>query len=83
MVKPLQEMGKLRVDDDAAYLEEFGYRQELRRGLRFTSTFSAAFSYLPPTTGIFGVRSGRHLPQPQASPSVEVHSSPQPIAEHA
>jgi amino acid transporter len=40
---------------DATDLEQFGYRQELRRGLGFTSTFSAAFSYMSPTTGIFGV----------------------------
>lgn len=36
-------------------LEQFGYKQELRRGLGFTSTMSAAFSYMSPTTGIFGV----------------------------
>jgi amino acid transporter len=36
-------------------LEQFGYKQELRRDLGFASTFSAAFSYMSPTTGIFGV----------------------------
>ena len=41
--------------NDATDLEEFGYKQELRRDLSFASTFSAAFSYMSPTTGIFGV----------------------------
>lgn len=40
---------------DRSDLEEFGYKQELRRDLSFASTFSAAFSYMSPTTGIFGV----------------------------
>lgn len=44
-----------RLQSETSDLEQFGYKQELRRGLGFTSTFSAAFSYMSPTTGIFGV----------------------------
>ena len=52
-VAPFSEHEPLRNEDSD--LEQFGYKQELRRGLGFTSTFSAAFSYMSPTTGIFGV----------------------------
>lgn len=49
-------MTELQASDrhDTAELERFGYRQELRRGLGFASTFSAAFSYMSPTTGSSG-----------------------------
>ncbi|MHB8294919.1 MAG: APC family permease [Acidimicrobiales bacterium] len=38
---------------DARDLQTFGYRQELRRSLKFFSSFAAAFSYISPSTGIF------------------------------
>jgi amino acid transporter len=40
-------------DRDAHDLAGFGYRQQLRRQLRFFSSFAAAFSYISPATGIF------------------------------
>jgi urea carboxylase system permease len=40
---------------DEADLAAFGYRQELRRGLGFFSSFAIAFSYISPTTGIFAL----------------------------
>jgi urea carboxylase system permease len=40
---------------DAADLAQFGYRQELKRGLGFFSSFAIAFSYISPTTGIFAL----------------------------
>jgi amino acid transporter len=40
------------VSDDAA-VGEFGYKQELRRALKFFSVFSVAFSIISITTGIF------------------------------
>lgn len=38
---------------DAADLERFGYKQELKRGLHTFSSFAVAFSYISPSTGIF------------------------------
>ena len=38
---------------DAADLEKFGYKQELRRELHTFSSFAVAFSYISPSTGIF------------------------------
>ncbi|HEY9498360.1 MAG TPA: amino acid permease [Terrimesophilobacter sp.] len=38
---------------DAADLEKFGYKQELKRGLGTFSSFAVAFSYISPSTGIF------------------------------
>ena len=38
---------------DAADLAQFGYKQELRRGLGLFSSFAVAFSYISPSTGIF------------------------------
>src|SRR6266550_2465864 len=38
---------------DAADLETFGYKQELRRSLGLFSSFATAFSYISPSTGIF------------------------------
>ena len=38
---------------DAADLERFGYKQELKRGLGTFSSFAVAFSYISPSTGIF------------------------------
>lgn len=40
------------MSDDAA-VGEFGYKQELRRALKFFSVFSVAFSIISITTGIF------------------------------
>jgi urea carboxylase system permease len=38
---------------DAADLERFGYKQELKRELGTFSSFAVAFSYISPSTGIF------------------------------
>jgi amino acid transporter len=38
---------------DAADLERFGYKQELKRELHTFSSFAVAFSYISPSTGIF------------------------------
>ena len=38
---------------DAADLEKFGYKQELKRDLHTFSSFAVAFSYISPSTGIF------------------------------
>ena len=38
---------------DAADLERFGYKQELRRTLGGFSSFAVAFAYISPSTGIF------------------------------
>ena len=38
---------------DAADLEKFGYKQELKRALHTFSSFAVAFSYISPSTGIF------------------------------
>ena len=43
------------VDEDAEYLRQFGYEQQLHRRLNLFSTFAAGFSYMSPTTGIFGL----------------------------
>jgi amino acid transporter len=40
-------------ETDAADLAQFGYQQELKRGLGLFSTWAVAFSYISPTTGIF------------------------------
>jgi hypothetical protein len=37
---------------DSADLAQFGYNQELKRSLGFSS-FAVAFSYISPSTGIF------------------------------
>src|SRR5205085_8490886 len=42
-----------QAERDAADLEGFGYRQELRRELGTFSSFAVAFSYISPSTGIF------------------------------
>jgi urea carboxylase system permease len=41
------------VDQDAADLERYGYKQELKRTLHIFSSFAVAFSYISPATGIF------------------------------
>jgi len=41
--------------DDAASLEQFGYKQELRRSLSFFSNFGVAFTYLSPVVGIYSL----------------------------
>jgi amino acid transporter len=38
---------------DTADLAQFGYKQELKRGLGTFSSFAVAFSYISPSTGIF------------------------------
>src|ERR1700745_3072967 len=38
---------------DAAALARFGYSQELKRSLGLFSSWSVAFSYISPSTGIF------------------------------
>jgi amino acid transporter len=38
---------------EEAVVSQFGYKQELRRGLKFFSVFSVAFSIISITTGIF------------------------------
>ncbi|GMA51049.1 amino acid permease [Alicyclobacillus contaminans] len=43
------------LDDDAADLAQFGYRQELNRNLSFLSNFAIAFSFISATTGIFSL----------------------------
>jgi amino acid transporter len=40
-------------DRDTADLARFGYKQELKRSLKFFSSFAIAFSYISPSTGIF------------------------------
>jgi amino acid transporter len=40
-------------DRDTADLEQFGYKQELKRDLGTFSSFAVAFSYISPSTGIF------------------------------
>jgi urea carboxylase system permease len=40
-------------EHDAADLERFGYKQELKRTLGIFSSFAVAFSYISPSTGIF------------------------------
>ena len=42
-----------QMDRDAADLERFGYKQELKRELGTFSSFAVAFSYISPSTGIF------------------------------
>jgi amino acid transporter len=42
-----------QVERDAADLEKFGYKQELKRSLHTFSSFAVAFSYISPSTGIF------------------------------
>ena len=42
-----------QVARDAADLERFGYKQELKRSLHTFSSFAVAFSYISPSTGIF------------------------------
>jgi amino acid transporter len=41
------------VDQDAADLARYGYKQELKRSLNIFSSFAVAFSYISPATGIF------------------------------
>jgi amino acid transporter len=41
------------VDQDAADLAQYGYKQELKRSLNIFSSFAVAFSYISPATGIF------------------------------
>src|SRR5205085_2592876 len=38
---------------DAAHLEKFGYKQELKRELGTFSSFAIALAYISPSTGIF------------------------------
>ncbi|HET7640429.1 MAG TPA: amino acid permease, partial [Ktedonobacteraceae bacterium] len=40
---------------DAALLQKFGYKQELRRTLGFLSNFAVAFSYISVSTGTFSL----------------------------
>jgi amino acid transporter len=40
-------------EQDAADLAQFGYKQELKRGLGLFSSWAVAFSYISPSTGIF------------------------------
>lgn len=40
---------------DAAQLEQFGYRQELHRTMSMFSNFAVTFSYISVTTGIFAL----------------------------
>ncbi len=42
-----------RHERDSADLAQFGYQQELKRGLGTFSSFAVAFSYISPSTGIF------------------------------
>jgi amino acid transporter len=42
-----------RTEQDAADLAQFGYNQELKRGLGLFSSWAVAFSYISPSTGIF------------------------------
>ncbi len=42
-----------QMDRDTADLEQFGYKQELKRDLGTFSSFAVAFSYISPSTGIF------------------------------
>ena len=42
-----------RTEHDAADLAQFGYKQELKRGLGLFSSWAVAFSYISPSTGIF------------------------------
>src|SRR5436190_106594 len=44
-----------QMDNDAADLAKFGYKQELRRSLGVFSSFAVAFSYISPSTGIFAL----------------------------
>jgi amino acid transporter len=44
-----------QAQQDAAHLEKFGYKQELKRGLGTFSSFAIAFSYISPSTGIFAL----------------------------
>jgi amino acid transporter len=44
-----------QADRDAANLEQFGYKQELKRELGTFSSFAIAFSYISPSTGIFAL----------------------------
>lgn len=43
------------IDEDAAVLEQLGYRQELKRVLGLFDNFSVAFSYLSPMVGIYSL----------------------------
>ena len=38
---------------DAAQIEQFGYRQTLRRSMGWFSSFAVSFSFISITTGIF------------------------------
>jgi amino acid transporter len=44
-----------QAQQDAAHLEKFGYKQELKRELGTFSSFAIAFSYISPSTGIFAL----------------------------
>lgn len=44
-----------QMDNDAADLAKFGYKQELRRSLGVFSSFAVAFAYISPSTGIFAL----------------------------
>jgi amino acid transporter len=48
-----REPTNVETDRDTADLARFGYKQELKRSLRFFSSFAVAFSYISPSTGIF------------------------------
>jgi amino acid transporter len=43
------------IAEEAADLQRYGYRQELRRTLGFFSNFGVAFSYLSPVVGIYSL----------------------------
>jgi amino acid transporter len=47
--------GEATVDEDTRQLEQFGYRQELRRTLSLFSNFGIAFTYLSPVVGIYSL----------------------------
>ncbi len=53
IIKTGKQMNANSINDDAKILEKFQYKQELKRSLKFFSSFAVAFSFISITTGIF------------------------------
>ncbi|PSR35175.1 MAG: amino acid permease [Sulfobacillus benefaciens] len=44
-----------QIDADQKHLEQFGYKQELQRTLKFFANFGVAFTYLSPVVGFYSL----------------------------
>ncbi len=49
------ETNQSQIDLDQKHLEQFGYKQELQRTLKFFSNFGVAFTYLSPVVGFYSL----------------------------